>query len=257
MGSGVIKTLTDRGFGFIGREGEAKDLFFHSNELRGVSFDELREGDLIGFDIVVGPKGPSAINVARNGIPDNAEANAQKQEEEGDDPNTIIRSAVKIFCSRMAHAIAINPEILEELEWRDLERLIAEVFSGLGFDVELTPGSKDGGKDVIVNYSEPGGEKKSYFVEIKHWRSGKRVRSKTVMEFLHVIARENKTGGILLATHGFASESIEMLTEIDRQTIALGTEKKVVSLCRAYVKARKGIWYPPDDLEEVVFEETI
>ncbi|HYF10556.1 MAG TPA: cold shock domain-containing protein, partial [Candidatus Paceibacterota bacterium] len=27
---GTIKTLTDRGFGFISREGETKDLFFHS-----------------------------------------------------------------------------------------------------------------------------------------------------------------------------------------------------------------------------------
>ncbi|MES2059816.1 MAG: cold shock domain-containing protein, partial [Patescibacteria group bacterium] len=35
---GTIKTLTDKGFGFISREGEAKDLFFHSKELRGVTY---------------------------------------------------------------------------------------------------------------------------------------------------------------------------------------------------------------------------
>jgi cold shock CspA family protein len=29
--TGTIKTLTDRGFGFIAREGEEKDLFFHAN----------------------------------------------------------------------------------------------------------------------------------------------------------------------------------------------------------------------------------
>ena len=34
---GTIKTLTDRGFGFISREGEAKDLFFHSKDLNGVT----------------------------------------------------------------------------------------------------------------------------------------------------------------------------------------------------------------------------
>ncbi|MBI5742286.1 MAG: cold shock domain-containing protein, partial [Candidatus Niyogibacteria bacterium] len=40
--TGTIKTLTDRGFGFIAREGEAKDLFFHSKDLNGVTYDELK-----------------------------------------------------------------------------------------------------------------------------------------------------------------------------------------------------------------------
>ncbi len=63
--TGTIKTLTDRGFGFITREGEAKDLFFHSKELQGVTFDELKVGDTVSFDVVEGEKGPAATNVAR------------------------------------------------------------------------------------------------------------------------------------------------------------------------------------------------
>ncbi len=62
---GTIKTLTDRGFGFISREGEAKDLFFHSKELKGVTFDELKQGDVVTFEIAEGEKGPSATNVQR------------------------------------------------------------------------------------------------------------------------------------------------------------------------------------------------
>ncbi|MEI8249424.1 MAG: cold shock domain-containing protein, partial [Candidatus Taylorbacteria bacterium] len=45
--TGKIKTLTDKGFGFIAREGEAKDLFFHSNDLQGVSFNDLQVGDTL------------------------------------------------------------------------------------------------------------------------------------------------------------------------------------------------------------------
>lgn len=63
--SGTIKTLTDRGFGFISREGETKDLFFHSKELKGVTFDELKVGDKVTFEIVEGEKGPAATNVSR------------------------------------------------------------------------------------------------------------------------------------------------------------------------------------------------
>lgn len=61
--NGTIKTKTDRGFGFISREGEVKDLFFHSNDLSGVTFDELQVGAAVTFDIEQGEKGPSAKNV--------------------------------------------------------------------------------------------------------------------------------------------------------------------------------------------------
>lgn len=61
--TGKIKTLTDRGFGFIARDGETKDLFFHSKDLSGITYDELKVGDMVSFEVVDGPKGPSAKNV--------------------------------------------------------------------------------------------------------------------------------------------------------------------------------------------------
>lgn len=63
--TGTIKTLTEKGFGFISREGETKDLFFHSKELQGVTYDELRVGDTLSFEVVEGEKGPAAVNVSR------------------------------------------------------------------------------------------------------------------------------------------------------------------------------------------------
>ncbi len=62
---GKIAKLMDRGFGFISREGEAKDLFFHSKELQGVTFDDLKVGDAVAFEIVNTDKGPAATNVRR------------------------------------------------------------------------------------------------------------------------------------------------------------------------------------------------
>lgn len=63
--TGTIKTLTQKGFGFIAREGEEKDLFFHAKDLQGVMYEDLREGDTVNFDVVDGDKGPSAKNVTR------------------------------------------------------------------------------------------------------------------------------------------------------------------------------------------------
>ena len=61
--NGKVKTKTDKGFGFISRVGEEKDLFFHSNDLVGVSFDELQEGAEVTFELEQGEKGPSAKKV--------------------------------------------------------------------------------------------------------------------------------------------------------------------------------------------------
>ena len=61
--NGTIKTKTDRGFGFITREGEVKDLFFHSKDLIGVTFDVLEVGAAVTFDVVETEKGQSAKNV--------------------------------------------------------------------------------------------------------------------------------------------------------------------------------------------------
>jgi len=61
--NGTIKTKTDRGFGFISRDGETKDLFFHSKDLVDVTFDMLQVGANVTFDLAETEKGPCAKNV--------------------------------------------------------------------------------------------------------------------------------------------------------------------------------------------------
>jgi CspA family cold shock protein len=64
--NGVIKKLTDRGFGFITPEGGSEDIFFHSKSVVGATFDELREGDAVTFDQEAGRDGrPAGVNVKR------------------------------------------------------------------------------------------------------------------------------------------------------------------------------------------------
>lgn len=64
--TGTIKTLVEgKNFGFIAREGETKDLFFHANDLNGVTFEELKVGDAVSFEVEEGQKGPAAKGVTR------------------------------------------------------------------------------------------------------------------------------------------------------------------------------------------------
>ncbi len=62
MAEGTIKRLTDRGFGFIDI-GSGKDIFFHSSDLEGVSYEELQVGQQVSYTEGRGPKGPRAENI--------------------------------------------------------------------------------------------------------------------------------------------------------------------------------------------------
>ncbi len=57
---GTVKRWLDRGFGFIGVEGE-EDVFVHHSALDGVY--ELQEGQKVEFDLEDSEKGPRAVNV--------------------------------------------------------------------------------------------------------------------------------------------------------------------------------------------------
>ncbi|MCR4276330.1 MAG: cold shock domain-containing protein [Candidatus Parcubacteria bacterium] len=68
MKEGTVIKKNDKGFGFIKVDGApdgSKDLFFHSNELKNISFEELQEGDKVNFEIGDSPKGPNALNVSK------------------------------------------------------------------------------------------------------------------------------------------------------------------------------------------------
>jgi len=64
MEKGTVKTVTDRGFGFISREGSDKDIFFHENSLEGdLATRKLKVGDKVTFDVEETPKGLNAVNI--------------------------------------------------------------------------------------------------------------------------------------------------------------------------------------------------
>ena len=57
----IKKVLSEKGFGFI--EGDRDDLFFHHSAVQGTTIEELREGQMVEYEIGQGKKGPCATSV--------------------------------------------------------------------------------------------------------------------------------------------------------------------------------------------------
>lgn len=74
MHKGTVKWFNDaKGFGFIEPEGGGEDVFAHFSAIQMEGFRTLKQGMRVSFELVDGPKGKLAQNIAP------AEASALRQ----------------------------------------------------------------------------------------------------------------------------------------------------------------------------------
>ena len=70
MSTGRVKWFnTAKGYGFIEREGES-DVFVHYSQIQMDGFKDLKEGQLVSFEIVDTSKGLQAANVRTADVSD-------------------------------------------------------------------------------------------------------------------------------------------------------------------------------------------
>ncbi len=62
--SGTVKSVTDKGYGFISTDAYEKDVFFHERSLTGsLATRKLKVGDKVTFEVEQTEKGMNAINI--------------------------------------------------------------------------------------------------------------------------------------------------------------------------------------------------
>jgi cold shock protein len=64
MARGIVKWFNDvKGFGFIEPEGGGEDVFAHFSAIQMDGFRTLKQGSMVDFDLIDGPKGKLAQNI--------------------------------------------------------------------------------------------------------------------------------------------------------------------------------------------------
>jgi HJR/Mrr/RecB family endonuclease len=122
-------------------------------------------------------------------------------------PSPIVSHIVTVNDEVLAH-LKSHPTLLYELTPRKFEEVISAVLKGLGYDVELTRQTRDGGKDLYaVHHSSLGDH--LYLVECKRYAPDRPVGVDIVRSLYGVVQQERATMGVVVTTSYFTKAARE------------------------------------------------
>src|SRR5262249_5832669 len=116
-----------------------------------------------------------------------------------------------------------NPKLLEAIDDRKFEEIVATLLFDIGLeDVHITETGGDGGRDIIATHVSPNTRQPEiYFIECKHWVSGRRITARWAFKLASVVKDSNATAGLLLSSSGFGPKLIEQEASFERSGIHL------------------------------------
>ena len=99
-----------------------------------------------------------------------------------------------------------HPSSIYELPPRKFEELVADLLTDLGYEVELTPATHDGGKDILAQMTTPHG-KLLCLVEAKKHRADRPVGVELVRQLYGTLIDADATSAMLVTTSHFSSHA--------------------------------------------------
>lgn len=104
-----------------------------------------------------------------------------------------------------------HPDEIRQMAPRKFEEMIAGLFEGFGYEVELTAQTRDGGYDVVaVRHAEMTTRS---LIECKRYSPDKRVGVAVVRQLRGVLASTQATNGIVATTATFTRDAQRLIAE--------------------------------------------
>lgn len=127
-----------------------------------------------------------------------------------------IKSDIIIVDSKILDIIDNNPAMIYNLSPRQFEEIIFEILHKQGYNVKLTPITKDGGKDILIATNEMLGNF-LFYVECKKYSPNRPVGVNLVRELYGTVTADRATAGLLITTSYFTKKAIEFKDQVKHQ----------------------------------------
>lgn len=127
-------------------------------------------------------------------------------------PSTDIVAAacprIAVASSALVEALKKQPESIYELPPRKFEELIADLLSNMGWEVELTGATRDGGKDILAYLTTDLG-RLLCLVEAKRYRRDRQVGVELVRGLYGTLYDHQASSAMLVTTSSFSADAHE------------------------------------------------
>lgn len=122
-------------------------------------------------------------------------------------PNSEINLLTQELSEELIKYLAKHPKALYHIKPRQFEELVGEVLSSFGWEVVLTPSTRDGGYDLFAISKDEAGFKTSWIIECKKYYKDRRI-GLDVVRSLYGTKIELKVANMMIATTSYFSKDI-------------------------------------------------
>lgn len=127
-----------------------------------------------------------------------------------DRPDLVVHAAVTLpsLNGDFLREVALKPELMYRITPRRFEELVARILTDMGFGVDLTPMSRDGGFDILASLKSPLGGEFLTLVECKRYLPEKKVGVQIVRSLHGIIHLHRAHNAVLITTSSFSRDAI-------------------------------------------------
>lgn len=140
------------------------------------------------------------------------------------------------FDASLIDQLAKNPGNLHQLTPRNFEELVARITERIGYEVELTPISGDGGRDIIAKRKDWTGNE-LLLIECKRYSPSQPVKVGIVRSLYGVVEHEEASRGLIVTTSYFSKGSVAF-AQSHRNKIQLNDYTHLIDQLRNFAKCK-------------------
>ncbi|MGE7091194.1 restriction endonuclease [Lysinibacillus sp. NPDC048646] len=129
-------------------------------------------------------------------------------------PNASLRIDFSDINSQLIQQLSRNPELMYKLDPRKFEELVAELFNRKGYEVTLTPQTRDGGKDIYA-IKKDAIAPTLFVVETKRYSKTNKVGVEIVRGLYGVKSAERANVGVIVTTSSFTKDAIDFASPLN------------------------------------------